>query len=327
MQNASTTLEKNCPVAALVTRACRGKDIKTIMPVSKTPSFLPYVLRHMTVKFSHGSRQQFETGYTLQQRTLTTYNFIHITRGRVTWVVDGTRQLLTSGSLIVVPPGHPHSGYSETQRMTLGSLHVHATLPGGVDVFDLLRPALMRNVPEGTPLDRLLRAANDEYLRTEDEHRLTLPHYAALIVQELFRHDAREGLLDCRVAQTGSSGADDAGLVLGILKELDQRLDRAVSLDELAQRAGFSAQHLNRVFRRTLGVTPLQYLQQTRMEHAARLLAGAELTIKAVAAQVGFDDPYYFSRAFHEHFGQSPSDYRKAAGSDSPAPGSAAPFR
>jgi len=296
-------------------------------PVSKLPSFLPYVLRHMAVKFAYGSRQHFETGYTLEPRTLLTYNFIHITRGRVVWVVDGVKHPLTSGSLIIVPPGHPHSGYGETKRMTLGSLHVHVTLPGGVDVFELLRPALVRNVPADSHLDRLLRAANDEYLRTEAEHRLTLPHYAALVVQELCRHDARVGLLDCRVAQAGASGAADAGLVLGILKELDEKLDRQITLDDLAKRSGFSAQHLNRVFRRTLGVTPLQYFQQARMELAARLLAENELTIKAIAAQVGFDDPYYFSRVFHEHFQQSPTDYRKAAGSDSPSPGSPAPFR
>ncbi|HYF48201.1 MAG TPA: AraC family transcriptional regulator [Planctomycetota bacterium] len=291
------------------------------------PGLIPYVFRHMTVTFSHGSRQQFETGYTLERRTLTTCNFIYITRGRVIWVVDGKDNVLTPGSLIVVPPGHPHSGYSTTKRMTLASFHFHATLPGGVDVFELLRPPLLRQVKLGGNLDRLLRAGNDEYLRSPDENRITLPHYGTLIVQELIWHDARAGLLDCRVRPVGVKGGDDAGLVLGILKELDERLDRPISLDELAKRAGFSAQHLNRVFRRTLGVTPLQYLQQARMEHAAKLLAGGDLTIKAIAAQSGFDDPYYFSRVFHEHFGVSPTEYRNTAGSDSPSPGSAAPFR
>jgi AraC family transcriptional regulator of adaptative response / methylphosphotriester-DNA alkyltransferase methyltransferase len=83
-----------------------------------------------------------------------------------------------------------------------------------------------------------------------------------------------------------------------------------VTLDQLASRSGFSPQHLNRVFRRTLGVTPLQYLNRRRMEHAAALLRDGRLTVSAVGQQVGFADPYYFSRVFSQHFKQSPTEYR-----------------
>jgi AraC-like DNA-binding protein len=83
-----------------------------------------------------------------------------------------------------------------------------------------------------------------------------------------------------------------------------------VTLSELAKRAGFSAQHLNRVFREILGVTPLQYLARTRMERAATLLRNDDLTVGAVGKRVGFDDPYYFSRVFSQHFKKSPAQYR-----------------
>ena len=84
------------------------------------------------------------------------------------------------------------------------------------------------------------------------------------------------------------------------------------TLDWLSERSGFTPQHLNRVFRGLLGVTPLQYLNRMRMERAASLLADGRLTIKAIAREVSFDDPYYFSRQFKQHFGRSPAQYRDA---------------
>jgi AraC-like DNA-binding protein len=55
------------------------------------------------------------------------------------------------------------------------------------------------------------------------------------------------------------------------------------------------------------------------MERAASLLAEGRLSVAGIAQRVGLEDPYYFSRLFKQHFGRSPSDYRQAAGSNSPS--------
>jgi AraC family transcriptional regulator of adaptative response / methylphosphotriester-DNA alkyltransferase methyltransferase len=108
-------------------------------------------------------------------------------------------------------------------------------------------------------------------------------------------------------------------LIAELLDELARRVDRVTTLDELATWAGFTPQHLNRTFRRVLGVTPLQHLTRLRMDRAAAMLKEGVLTVKAIAAAVAIDDPYYFSRVFHEHFGVSPTQYRVAAGSENPS--------
>jgi len=99
----------------------------------------------------------------------------------------------------------------------------------------------------------------------------------------------------------------------------DVIIAQPTTLDDLAQLAGYTPQHLNRTFRRELGVTPLQHLTKLRMEHAAALLAEGKLTVKAIASAVACEDPYYFSRQFRQHFGRSPVQYRIAAGSNSPS--------
>ena len=144
-----------------------------------------------------------------------------------------------------------------------------------------------------------------------------LPHWSQLIARELFRHDAKLGLLHYRPADP---------LVAGVLEEIERRVAQPLTLDDLAKRSGFSAQHLNRVFQRVLGITPLKYLARVRMERAAELLRDGRLSIAAIAQAVGFEDPYYFSRQFSQHFKTSPSQYRAQAGSDSPSDGSGHPF-
>jgi AraC-like DNA-binding protein/quercetin dioxygenase-like cupin family protein len=289
-----------------------------IMTVPNAPDALVnYVLRHMIVKTHVCSLQVFEDGYTLPLRTVPDYNFIHVTRGRVVWVIDGVDHPLTAGSLVIVPPQVKHHADRSSQRITLASVHVTATLPGGQDVFELLGPERLQQISFDTPLDRYLRGAATEMERPHEESRLMLPAFGQLITLELFRHDAKAGLLKYRIADP---------LVAAMLEDLDKRLDQPVTLAELAARSGFSAQHLNRVFRKSLGVTPLQYLMRTRMERAALLLREDSMTIRAIGRQLGFEDPYYFSRVFSQHFGQSPQQYRTAAGSDSPSSGSAAPF-
>jgi AraC-like DNA-binding protein len=80
----------------------------------------------------------------------------------------------------------------------------------------------------------------------------------------------------------------------------------------LARAAGLSVSHFNRLFREWSGFTPMEYQRRQRIARARALLGDARLTIKEIAAQCGFDDPYHFSRVFRQLDGLSPSQYREA---------------
>jgi AraC-like DNA-binding protein len=78
----------------------------------------------------------------------------------------------------------------------------------------------------------------------------------------------------------------------------------------LASEAGVSTSHLNYLFNRQFGVSPLAYFLRLKTEHAKILLANGQLTVKEIAASLGYDDPYFFSRQFKSLTGSSPSRYR-----------------
>lgn len=273
-------------------------------------SILYYVLRQMSVTTQLCTLQKHEHGYALERRTVPDYNFIYVTRGRVVWVIDSVEYPLEPGQLVIVPPDVWHSAYCQTQRVTLGSLHVLCELPGGQDVFQLLAPPIYQTIEPGSSFDLYFRGFMHEFEREDPQlRRLLFPGWAHLITRENFRLNAELGLLKMQFTDP---------LVVAMLQDLDKHIAEEVTLPSLARRSGFSAQHLNRLFRKHLGVTPLQYLARVRMERAAELLRDGRLTVAEIARRVGVPDPYYFSRLFHNHHGKSPTQFRQQATVDSP---------
>lgn len=70
--------------------------------------------------------------------------------------------------------------------------------------------------------------------------------------------------------------------------------------------------YMRKLFQKSTGYTPLQYLTIKRVEYAKNLLDvhnGAEIKINIIAKMVGFEDPYYFSRVFKKVTGIYPSQY------------------
>jgi AraC-like DNA-binding protein len=236
-----------------------------------------------------------------RRRTIHDYDYILVRRGRVAPTFADEAPIVGPGDLLFVPPG--------AHRPTLfGCVHVEVVPAGGREVVTVVAPLRTRNVQRATHLAGVAAGwAHVEELMTP----LLMPAWARLITLELLRHDGECGAPHSRHVDP---------LVTAVLDELSGSLARGTSLDRLAARTGFSPQHINRVFSRVFGVTPLRYLTQMRMERAAMLLIRNGLPVRIVARRVGYDDPYHFSRVFKQCYGRSPSEYRvRAAESAAPS--------
>lgn len=86
-----------------------------------------------------------------------------------------------------------------------------------------------------------------------------------------------------------------------------------ISVEDTAAHVGICRSRLYRAFEEHLGVSPTQYLTRFRMQQASSLLERTDLSVKAVAFSVGFEDPLYFSRRFREVMGKSPTEYAEEA--------------
>jgi len=89
-------------------------------------------------------------------------------------------------------------------------------------------------------------------------------------------------------------------------------LHQPLRVSTLAQQASVSPSHFFALFKRRTGAAPIDYFTQLRMRHACRLLHGSSASVKEVAATLGYEDPFYFSRVFKSVNHVSPSQYRAA---------------
>lgn len=96
---------------------------------------------------------------------------------------------------------------------------------------------------------------------------------------------------------------------------LDREYVSPWSLQDLAGRVGLAPTYLAGIFVRELGISPHRYLNEARISRARQLLAASDLTITAVALEVGFGSGQHFARVFRQVTGRSPRDYRAALAS------------
>ena len=91
---------------------------------------------------------------------------------------------------------------------------------------------------------------------------------------------------------------------------IDAHLGEPLNLARIAQAAHVSPQHLTRLFRRHLHTTPMRYLWQQRTQHGVELLRATGLSVAEIAARVGFQSPFHFSRLVQQRYGYAPRQLR-----------------
>lgn len=230
--------------------------------------------------------------------------------------IDGTRWALRPPCLIVVPARAVH-GFSfhpatdgpviTAAQKPLESLAALAA-PGLVE--HLRRPAVLeldagsRHAP---PLLALFEAIEREsQLHDGGGMAAGMPLLVALCVQV------------ARVAQSGTGTAHStrsrkAAQIERFRALLDRDFRLRVPVQHYAQALGISVGQLTRLTRELLGL-PAQEVVNARVVHEAqRELVYSSLSIKQVAAALGFEDEAYFGRFFKKHTGQRPSAFRAEA--------------
>lgn len=116
-------------------------------------------------------------------------------------------------------------------------------------------------------------------------------------------------VIEINIAQR-TSGVDDA--YAHICHYIETNYQKStLSLDDVADELGYSVSYISAILKRH-DTSFTKYLTQVRMEQAKILLADPGSKLVAIANQIGYDDPYYFSHCFKKYFGVSPVEYRKS---------------
>ncbi len=110
--------------------------------------------------------------------------------------------------------------------------------------------------------------------------------------------------------QANSPQMDDYKVVKQLITYIDTHYQEDITLETLASIANMKKSQISYLFKKYTNKRPIDYLIQHRIRKALELLETTDLLICEVAGEVGYQDPFYFSRLFKKYTGISPTTLR-----------------
>lgn len=191
-------------------------------------------------------------------------------------------------SLIIDPDEEWYEFYISIGKSTFDSLSSLNLLHLVSPVFQIhMKPYLRQWFSEA--LYHLKNTSNSE-----------LPE-VLFITQKLLINLHRE---DIRSYETNTDA-----IIAGAKQMISYKYNEDISFEEIAASFNISYEKFRKFFRKEVGVSPIQYRLKVKFQFAQRLLYEG-LSIKMVAAEVGYSDPFVFSRQFKKYMGVSPSSFK-----------------
>jgi AraC family transcriptional regulator len=256
--------------------------------------------------------------------------FVSLTTGRIVRSSGGERveHELSPGCVALVP-AHTPVGWSWSTRISLSVLRLD---PGFLDrvaqsVFGLgphdYRLTLAER-PHDTAITNIAGVLAREAMRGEPGSRLYAQSLASILAVHLLRHYAQcaDGRIlgSCATLSEiataalleGRGGGPQPRAVSEALACIHENYMRELSLTDIAGAVHLSPFHLARLFKRSIGVSPHQYLIQLRVNSARWLLSAGsgERSLAEVASAVGFADQSHLTRHFKRMTGLTPGQFR-----------------
>lgn len=93
-----------------------------------------------------------------------------------------------------------------------------------------------------------------------------------------------------------------------ILLYINQNYAINLNIAFLSEKYGYSESYFYRIFKRHVGLSPVEYITNVRIKNALMLMKNSSLSIKRISQMVGYKDSLYFSRLFKKKMGQSPKN-------------------
>lgn len=216
----------------------------------------------------------------------------------------GRRMPVQAGDLIVLPPNRPHGvRHHPDGQWAECYVQVNAAAADALQRLGLVdpdQPVVQPGVRR--PMVELFDAILDD-LKHAPDHRLG---------RTLVR--VHELLVTAHEMDRDADPADPAAAMIGqACSLLSQRLDQRISIPAIAAQFDLSYERFRKVFRRRMGLSPGEYRIRRRIDRARVLLVQERLSVSVVAEDLGYKDPFTFSRQFKQIVGISPQKFRQSA--------------
>lgn len=262
-------------------------------------------LRELRPVVQVANYREVERGACWGERVIPDLELILVVAGRFSYEARGASPLILGvGDVLLIPPGEWHTfrRLDEPVHAAFSCIHGELVPNARWAAGDYrLRPEPLRVTATGTDA-----AIHDLFMRCSETHE-GYDRYRA----ELLEAVTREIWIRLAEYWEGGGGGRIPERIRPMVSYLRAHLQDRIGRRDLARVFRITPEHVNALFRKELGVTPTQFLHREKMFRAYRCIRDQGISVKEAAAQVGFDDPFYFSRVFKRIFKRAPSSLRR----------------
>ncbi len=229
------------------------------------------------------------------------YIFLYCTEGRGTIYLNGQKTELTPNTFFIIPKNTAHH-YQSSADAPWSIYWVHFI----GDHAPILYERYLESQQAGhfIPYDeRRIIAYNQVFellSKSFDKRNLEVLNILLFnfLSSFIYRHEI-------------NPGHNDSDMVNSSIAFMKANINNQYSIDELAKQQALSISHYSRLFYQKAGSTPVRYFNQLKIQRSCQMLYFTNRSIKEICAELGFTDPYYFSRLFKKLMGISPAKYKR----------------
>jgi AraC-like DNA-binding protein len=247
------------------------------------------------------------------------HEILYIEQGESELQWMGRQYQLSSPVLIAIPANTPHWLTPSPQGVTGWFIEVDMQQEAFLDI-ELAQQWNQQQVQSGETSWSDLMSAQIACVSTViDKYSQHILEPAA--TKKLLELDIRKILLLIQIAVQDSEASappnNDEHLltidrhIFTVLRHMERSYTQPITLEDLSLMCNFTPSYIIRLFKETIGSTPIQYLQKLRLNAAVCYLEATSLPVQEIAHIAGFSDLHYFSRIFKQKMGESPSTWRK----------------
>jgi AraC-like DNA-binding protein len=231
------------------------------------------------------------------------YIIIYCIEGKGWAEIGKAKQTIEPGSVIVVPAGTAHRyAADENDPWTIFWVHFKGHL--AKHIVELMITQLKNHIGFIHYNDARIRLFEEVYTTLERGYSMDNLYYANMC----FWHFLTSFIFDEKFNYQDKKKA--VNVVDVSIDYMQKSLHLILGLEDIAASVNLSASHYSAVFKKKTGFSPIEYFNHLKIQKACQYLQFTDLRIKEIAAELGIEDPYYFSRMFSKLMSLSPNDYR-----------------
>ncbi|GAA4795648.1 AraC family transcriptional regulator [Olivibacter ginsenosidimutans] len=228
---------------------------------------------------------------------------IHCVEGKGTAIVNDHEIRIEPNDFLIIPAMMPHVYRADpVHPWTIYWLHFSGRQSATMSqkLFEKMtsqQNKVMQNEQHLSLFDKIYDTLQQGYGRENMEFiALIIPYYlSGYLLNERFNH------------HQDKQAQDAINQAINFLKS---RISQPTSLKEIADHVHLSISHFSSIFHKKTGYSPIEYFNHLKIQRACQLLQFTNQRIFEIALAIGIEDPYYFSRLFSSHMGESPKNYR-----------------